>query len=76
MATTNIAIWPGGFAFTNQMLPAFLDLELGMVDGQVYRQFKLLSSSSRALGANFLQNQAGKVYLFRQRIPIRNHHEP
>ncbi len=72
----NIGVWPGGFGFTNQMLPAFLDLELGMVDVQTYRQFKLLSSNSPALGVNFLQNQAGKVYLFRERIPIRNHHEP
>ena len=30
---------------------------------------------TREKTVNFLQNQAGKVYLFRQRVPIRNHHE-
>jgi prepilin-type N-terminal cleavage/methylation domain-containing protein len=64
------------FAFANRMLPAFLDVELGMIDGQVYRQFKVISSNSPVNGKLFLENQAGKVYLFRQRIPIRNHHEP
>jgi hypothetical protein len=68
----NIGVWDGGFAFTNQMLPAFLELELGMVDPQVYRQYKLINDANPAAGANFLRNQAGKVYLFRQRIPIRN----
>jgi len=68
----NMAVWDGGFAFTNQMLPAFLELELGLVDPQVYRQYKLINDANPAAGANFLRDQAGKVYLFRQRIPIRN----
>jgi hypothetical protein len=74
--TNNIAVWDdvpsAGLAFTNQMLPAFLELELGMVDPQVYRQYKAINDANSAAAAIFLQNQAGKVYLFRQRIPIRS----
>jgi len=74
--TNQIMVQDWSFAFTNRMLPAFLDLELGMIDSQVYRQLKVISSNSPVNGRTFLRNQAGKVYLFRQRIPIRNHHEP
>lgn len=69
-STTNRFIWNSGFAFTNDLVPAYIDLELGVLDPRVYRQFK---SMSPAAGANFLRNQVGQVYLFRQRIPIRNH---
>lgn len=77
-STNNITIWdnaPGwGFAFTNQMLPAFIDLELGMVDPKVYRQFAAMAAPIAR--RDYLLKQVGKVYLFRQRIPILNHHEP
>jgi hypothetical protein len=76
LLTTNIAGWDGGYAFYDQMLPAFLEVELGVVDAQVHRQYKVINSASANAGLEFLRNQAGKVYLFRQRIPIRNHHEP
>ncbi len=71
--TNDLAVWTGGFAFSNRLLPAFLDLELGIVDAQVYKQFRTLGSNSAAVAITFLTNQAGKVYLFRQRIPIRHH---
>jgi hypothetical protein len=71
-----VTVWNGGYMFTNRMLPAFLDVELGTVDAQVYRQYMLIASNSLVAGRQFLENQAGKVYLFRQRIPIRNYHEP
>jgi type II secretory pathway pseudopilin PulG len=75
LTVPQVAVWDGGLAFTNQVVPAWLDVELGTVDAQVYRQFNVISSNSPAAGVNFLRNQAGKVYLFRQRVPIRNHHE-
>ncbi|MBI5388317.1 MAG: prepilin-type N-terminal cleavage/methylation domain-containing protein [Verrucomicrobia bacterium] len=74
-STNDIAIlpWPTGFVFTNQAMPSYLEVELGMLDPKVYNQFK---SMSPAAGVTFLRNQIGKLYLFRQRIPILNHHEP
>ena len=73
-STNNLTIWPGGYAFTNQMLPAYVDLELGMVDPKIYRQF--VSMAAPTARRDFLTNQVGKVYLFRQRVPILIHHEP
>ena len=64
--------WDGGFTFTNSALPAFLELEMGMVDPQVYRQYKAINDGNPSAASLFLRNQAGKVFLFRQRIPIRN----
>jgi prepilin-type N-terminal cleavage/methylation domain-containing protein len=77
--STNIIVRPDAIAFAEGALPAWVELELGMVDPQVYRQYKLILGSgggNQAAAANFLEKQAGKVYLFRERIPIRNHHEP
>ena len=75
-ASTNIVVQNDGLEFYNETLPAWIDVELGIVDPQVYRQFKNISPTSPAGGVNFLRSQAGKMYLFRQRINIRNHHEP
>jgi type II secretory pathway pseudopilin PulG len=67
-----------GYVFAHAKLPAWIELEMGFVDQQVYRQFKAINESSSVgtAGADFLRRQAGKIHLFRQRIPLRNHHEP
>ncbi len=74
ITTTNLSIGNDYFAFAGTYLPAYVELELGILEPQTLRQFKSFAAPSAA--QSFLEQQAGKVQLFRQRIPIRNHHEP
>jgi len=57
-------------AFNDEALPAYLDVELGILEPQVLERYKSMASSSVA--SNYLAKQTGKVRLFQQRIPIRN----
>jgi len=57
------------YAFTNAGVPAYLELELGVLEPQVLERMK--SFPTPAAAANFLAKQTGKIHLFHQRIPIR-----
>ena len=57
------------YTFTNTAVPAYLELELGLLEPQVLE--KLKSFPTPAAAANFLMKQTGKIHLFQQRIPIR-----
>ncbi|MHB8522663.1 MAG: PilW family protein [Limisphaerales bacterium] len=56
------------FSFTSNTLPAYLELELGILEPQTLDRMKAMPNAGMAL--SFLTNQAGKVHLFRRRIPI------
>lgn len=58
-------------AFVNDRLPAYVELELGIIEPQVYLQVKPLLAANRALALNFLNTHANKIHYFRQQIPIR-----
>jgi len=51
-------------------LPGYIELELGVLEPTTLKQFQAFKDSP-AVAAAFLKKQAGKVQLFRQRIPIR-----
>ena len=51
-------------------LPAYVELELGILDPVAYSQYKAILNNQVA--RDYLANQAGRVHLFRQRIPILN----
>jgi prepilin-type N-terminal cleavage/methylation domain-containing protein len=55
--------------FRGGALPAYVELELGVLDPEVLRQYESLRGTPGA--ATFLQNRVNKVHIFRQRIPIR-----
>ncbi|MGD0615999.1 MAG: hypothetical protein ABSA69_11215 [Verrucomicrobiota bacterium] len=59
----------GAFVFFSNAVPAAVEMELGILEPQVYDQYQ----SIPVLPAQqaFLTNQAPHVHLFRQRIPIR-----
>ncbi len=57
------------FAFTSNAVPSYVELELGVLEPAAYKQYQGLEGTSA--GVSFLQKQASKVHLFRQRIPIR-----
>ena len=59
--------------FTSNAVPAYLELELAMLEPATFKQYQSLvvPGASGAAAQAFLRKQAGKVHLFRQRIPIR-----
>jgi hypothetical protein len=56
------------FYFSNG-LPAYVDVELGILEPQVFDRLK--SMPTTAMAREYLQKRAGRVHLFRQRIPLR-----
>jgi prepilin-type N-terminal cleavage/methylation domain-containing protein len=56
--------------FLSNALPAYVDLELGVLEPAALRQYESLRDAPRTATA-FLRKQGAKVHLFRQRIPIR-----
>lgn len=55
--------------FESNAVPAFVELELGILEPQLVPRFKSLPTAAQK---QFLAGQAGRVHLFRQRIPVRN----
>jgi hypothetical protein len=72
VATTNTAFaevaWYG---FYSNALPASVEVELGVLEDRALQRVESLGGSFQGQ-TNYLAQQAGKVHLFRQRIPIRN----
>ena len=82
--TNGVRVWtndrdarldPGQVAFwtldgTNA-LPAYLELELGVVEPKVYDRFRTRSATDPPGAMTYLGQHIDQVHLFRQRIPIR-----
>ena len=65
-------LYTNGYSFTNTFMPAWMELEVGVLEPKVLLQVRSLPNpvAQRA----FLQettNRASAVHLFRQRIPVR-----
>ncbi|MGN6554169.1 MAG: PilW family protein [Verrucomicrobiota bacterium] len=58
------------YAFTSNAVPAFVEMEIGILEHQAYERYK--SIPVPAAQTEYLRKQAGRVHVFRQRIPIRN----
>jgi len=63
------------FQFT-AVLPAFVDVELGVLEPATLKQFESLKSFDLASAKSFLVNNAGKIHFLRERVPIRNFVNP
>ena len=63
------------FLFSN-VLPAFIDVELGVLEPATLKQFQALSAGDFAAGTNFLARHAGNIHFFRERVPLRNFINP
>lgn len=61
---------PGMTAFSNNAVPAYVEIELGVLEPAVLKKFN--SIPDPITRSNFLANHAGNVQLFRQRVAIRN----
>jgi hypothetical protein len=62
--------WADGYVFTNNFLPAFIDVELGILEPKTLTNFRAKTNYPAAASA-YLQRQAGRVHLFKQRVHIR-----
>lgn len=58
--------------FLSNATPAFVELELGILEAPTYQRYKTLSPANPAAQLAFLSNHVAQVHLFRQRIPIQN----
>jgi len=59
------------FAFKSNAVPAYVELELGMLEPEALKQYYLMLQDQNPSAPNFLARQINKVHLFRERIPIR-----
>jgi len=59
------------FAFKSNAVPAYVELELGMLEPEALKQYYLMLQDQNPNAPNFLARQINKVHLFRERIPIR-----
>jgi type II secretory pathway pseudopilin PulG len=66
--------WPSevDYSFSSNAVPASVELELGMLEPQVYERYRSLAAAPTIAQLQFLSNHTAQVHLFRQRIPIRN----
>jgi hypothetical protein len=73
---TNVFLWKDReptetrFAFLSNALPAYLELEVGVLEPRARDQFQAFAAGS-VMAERFISNRAGQVHLFRQRIPLR-----
>ena len=56
--------------FTNNAVPAFVELELGVLEERTLARVK--SIPDPVARRNYLREQAGRVHIFRTRVPVRN----
>lgn len=63
------------FDFTNS-LPAFVDVEIGVLEPDALKQFESLQGLDRTVAQKFLRDHAGQIHFFRERVPIRNYVNP
>jgi hypothetical protein len=66
----NTLRWATNCAFLSNLLPAYVEIELGVLEQETLEQFKTFAPGS-PLATNFLATHVGQVHLFRQRVPIR-----
>ena len=63
------------FQFWSNDLPAYVDVEIGVLEPATVKQFNALTGNV-SVAANFLRDHVGKVHFFRERVPIRNYVNP
>ena len=62
--------------FESNNLPAFVEVEIGVLETATLKQFEALKSANVVEAQNFLRNHAGRIHFFRERVPVRNFVNP
>ena len=57
-------------AFYGNAVPAAVEVELGILESRAWERFKSLPDAASQY--RYITNQAGRVHVFRQRVPIRS----
>jgi prepilin-type N-terminal cleavage/methylation domain-containing protein len=66
----------GEIDFRTNIMPAYVEVELGVLEPKTYDRFRTRANAGTAGDAtNYLAGRVDQVHLFRQRLPIRNVHE-
>ncbi len=60
------------YYFWSNAVPAYLELELGVLEPKTFERFKAIGPGNAAAQREYLAGHVAQVHLFRQRIPIRN----
>lgn len=61
----------GFFGFSNSELPAYVDIELAILEPSTLAKFRGREDISQAQALEYLQRQIGRTHVFRQRIAVR-----
>ena len=65
-AFSNNIVYSG---YTNDLVPAYIDLEFGVVEPRTFERYRSISSPNNAFA--YLADQVHRVHIFRERVPIR-----
>lgn len=68
--TNSLFAIPEGYRFTNAV-PAYVDVELAILEPKAVKQFERRTRSGIVQAKTYLEGQAYRTHLFKQRIPIR-----
>jgi hypothetical protein len=58
------------YGFYSNALPASVEIEIGILEERTYRRAKSIPVGPAR--SNYLRDQAGRVHIFRLRVPVRN----
>ncbi len=64
------------YTFTATSLPAYVDVEIGVLEPATLKQFKALKDFDVVAAQTFLRDHVGRIHFFRERVPIRNFINP
>ena len=65
------AFFGAGYGFTNSMLPAYVDVELAILEPGAVAKFRARAQTSLLRATNYLADQSGRTHVFRQRVAVK-----
>jgi competence protein ComGC len=66
---------PPSYVFTNTAVPASVEIELGILEPYILERYRGMTANRPVVSAsasNYLAQQAARVHMFQQRIPVRS----
>jgi len=58
------------YNFVSNAVPAFVEVELGVLDDQTYQKYLAFTNAPGPVALNYLTSHAGQLRIYRQRVPI------
>lgn len=60
------------YGFRSNAIPAYVDLELGVLEDRTYAHYQALATTAPASAQSYLSNHVAQVHLFRRHIALHN----